>query len=121
MLWFLFFFELCFAMHVAAEAKPQSAMKTMKAFKAMKAMKAIKGNKETVCSSFTCMFLQEPTKTMKTMKTMKGLAKPAAKTKIQAWVSMDCHAHCLGFIQLFVFFLLIVSSHCFCAGTPRTT
>ena len=108
MLWFLFFFELCFAMHVAAEAKPQSAMKTMKAFKAMKAMKAIKGNKETVCSSFTCMFLQEPTKTMKTMK---GLAKPAAKTKSQAWVSMDCHAHCL----------LIVSSHCFCAGTPRTT
>lgn len=76
-------------MHVAAEAKPH-AMKTMKASKAMKAMKAIRGDKDTVCSSFTCMFLQEPTKSMKTMK---GQAKPAAKTKSQAWVSMGCHLH----------------------------
>ena len=91
MLWFLFFFfDLCFAMHVAAEAKPQSAMKTMKALKAMKAMKAIKGDKGTVCIPFTCMFLQE---TSKPMKTMKVHAKPAAKTKSQAWFSMYFHSH----------------------------
>ena len=35
-------------MHVAAEAKPQTAMKTMKTMKAMKAMKAIKGDKGNV-------------------------------------------------------------------------
>ena len=68
-------------------------MKTMKALKAMKAMKAIKGDKGTACISFTCMFLQETTKPMKTMKVH---AKPAAKTKSQAWLSMDCNSHWVG-------------------------